>query len=107
MFENIGQIGANGAGWGAACPQNGVSCFRKKGFGVFGGCNGARDVPKTGFLISGKKVLAFRGHGAKLRMSLFGQFLFVKKTLLSSTTFFQLSEFGMMYVASLNSSAMG
>jgi len=21
------------------CPQNGVSCFRKKGFGVFGGCN--------------------------------------------------------------------
>jgi hypothetical protein len=51
----MGQMAQMGPDLGAACPKNGVSYFRKKWFGVFGGCNGARHVPKTGFLISGKK----------------------------------------------------
>ena len=54
----------------------------------------ARHVPKTGFLISGKNGLAFLGGATAVRakwgMSLFWQFLFGKKTWLSSTTFFQL-----------------
>ena len=58
----------------AACPKIGVSSFRKKWFGVFGGCNGAPrkmwHVPKSGFLIW-------------------------KKTWLDSTTFFKLSVFDM------------
>jgi hypothetical protein len=46
--------------WGAAaCPFFGVSCFRKKGFGVLGtvfGANGApRHVLFLGFLVSGKQ----------------------------------------------------
>jgi len=55
---------------------------------------GARHVPKTGFLVSGKNGLAFLGGATavhtKCGMSLFWQFLFGKKTWLSSTTFFQL-----------------
>jgi hypothetical protein len=47
----------------AACPKIGVSYFRKKWFGVFGGCNGAPrkmwHVPKSGFLISGKNMVGF------------------------------------------------
>ena len=92
----MGQMGPH---WAAACPFLGVSCFRKKGFGVFGGCIGARHVPFWGFLVSGKKVLAFLGGAsavhAKTCMSLFGGFLFGKKTQLGSTTFFQLSGFDM------------
>ena len=46
-------------------PKIGVSCFREKGFAVFRGCNqpGGKMfvVPKSGFLVSGKKVLPFSG----------------------------------------------
>jgi hypothetical protein len=69
---------------GAACPFFGVSCFRKKGFGVLGtvfGANGApRHVPFLGFLVSGKKVLAFWGLSSaqmgRRGMSFFWGFLF-------------------------------
>ena len=53
--------------WGvhrcAACPFLGVSCFRKKGFGVFGGCIGGPrknvHVPFWGFLIWKKNTVGF------------------------------------------------
>jgi hypothetical protein len=93
----------NAAKWGPdlseACPKIGVSYFRKKWFGVFGGCNGARHVPKSGFLISGKNGLAFSGGAtarrAKCGMSQNRGFLFPEKTWLDSTTFFKLSVFDM------------
>jgi len=63
---------------------------------------GAHDVPKTGFLISGKNGLAFFGGAtvvrAKCGMSLFGQFLFGKKIWLGSATFFQLLIVGVAWI---------
>ena len=48
---------------GAACPQNGVSYFRKKWFGVFGGCNGGPrkmgHVPFLAILIWKKNMVEF------------------------------------------------
>ena len=45
-------------------PKTGFLVFGKKVLAFLGGCNGARHVPKTGFLVFGKKVLAFLGDGA-------------------------------------------
>ena len=79
-----------GSKWGDGCPKIGDSYFRKKWFGVFGGCNGAQDVSKTGILIFGKNGLAFRGHVANCSMSIFGHFLFWKNHGCGLATFFQL-----------------
>ncbi len=70
----------NGSKWGAGCPKIGGSCFQKKCFCVFRGCDNAKiawnDVPKSGFLISGKKIFTFLGHAIKCGMSIFRHFLF-------------------------------
>jgi flavoprotein len=44
------------------CPENGVSCFREKAFGVLRGvtfCKRFVGCPKTGKRVSRKKLLAF------------------------------------------------
>ena len=42
-------------------PKIGVSYFQNKCFARFGGTHIMMDVPKSGFLIFGKKVLPFSG----------------------------------------------
>jgi hypothetical protein len=79
MLKNAAKWGQMGPDWGAACPFLGISYFRKKCFGVFGGCNGAWHVPFWAFLISGKNVLAFLGDATARGMSQNRGFLFPEK----------------------------
>lgn len=65
-------MGANGV---RDVPKSGVLVFGKKVLAVLGDAMRKMDVPKSGFLISGKKIFSFLGHDAKCGMSIFRHFL--------------------------------
>jgi hypothetical protein len=61
--------------WTTGCAKIGVSCFRKKGFRVLGGCNAPDGCPKIGVSYFRKKDFRIFGTCCKMWHVHFSAFL--------------------------------